>query len=69
MPSNILLSLFMSSIGVGYFLYGKKQVNVYALICGLALMGLPYLLEGAVITVLVGGVFVVVPWVAHKYIG
>jgi len=43
---NLILGLIFSSIGLGYFLYGKKQKRLWPLLSGIALMGLPYLVHG-----------------------
>jgi len=38
----LLWGLLFGSIGLGYFIYGKKQRAVVPLVCGLALMLFPY---------------------------
>jgi hypothetical protein len=42
-PNTLLASLLWSSIGVGYFIYGKRQQSMTPLIGGLAMIGISYL--------------------------
>lgn len=53
-------SLVVSTLGLGLFLYGKKATRFPQLVVGLALMGFPYFVSGAlamcaIAAVLVGG--------------
>ena len=43
--AQLLLGVLFSSIGLGYFLYGKKQKVIVPWICGLVLMIFPYFIE------------------------
>jgi len=54
--------LLFSSIGLGFFLYGKKQRAIVPLACGLALMIFPYFVTNNVVLVAVGIALVVVPY-------
>ena len=40
--ASLLWGLLFSSIGVGFFIYGKKQQRVVPLVCGLLLFIFPY---------------------------
>jgi len=44
--ANLFASLIVSSIGIGFFIYGRKQRRPPQMILGLALSGAPYLLPG-----------------------
>ncbi len=62
---SLFASLVVSSVGLGFFLYGKKQARFPQLLTGLALMGLPYfvttpLAMSGVAGVLTLGLFVAV---------
>ena len=61
--SILLLGVLFSSIGLGYFIYGKKQGVLNPLICGLALMIVPYFLSSVAILLVVGIVLSAVPWI------
>ncbi len=39
--SLLLWGVLFSSIGLGYFIYGKKQNATVPLVCGIALMIIP----------------------------
>ncbi len=41
----LFLGVLWSSIGFGYFLYGKKQQKTVPLVCGILLIILPYLID------------------------
>jgi hypothetical protein len=51
-----------SSIGLGYFLYGKKQKTVVPLVCGLALMIFPYFISSVGLLVAIGIVLAAIPY-------
>ncbi len=58
----IFWGLIFSSIGFGYFLYGKKQSNLIALLCGIVLMIYPYFISNSTILVVMGIVIMAVPY-------
>jgi len=52
--SGLLWRLFFSCIGLGYFIYGKRQSNVVIRSTGIALMFYPYFFQNSWIVVSVG---------------
>jgi hypothetical protein len=54
--------LLFGSIGLGYFIYGKKQRSSVPLICGLALMLFPYFVSNIMLLVGVGVLLVIIPY-------
>ena len=63
MNAGVLLwGLLFSSIGLGFFLYGKKQRAVVPLVCGLVLMIYPYFIPNVVALVAIGAVLTAVPY-------
>ena len=52
--SQLLLGVLFSSIGLGYFIYGKKQKTIVPFLCGLILMIFPYFIENTGLIVLIG---------------
>ena len=57
----LLLGVVFSSIGLGYFIYGKKQQQTMPLICGITLMTYPYFIENAVVLILIGIILCITP--------
>ena len=43
--TQLFLGVIFSSIGLGYFLYGKKQKMTVPFVVGLVLMVFPYFIE------------------------
>jgi predicted membrane protein len=60
--SWLFLGLLFSSIGLGFFLYGRKQRAVVPLVCGLALMIFPYFVSSTFLLVAIGVALVAVPY-------
>jgi hypothetical protein len=54
--------VLFSSIGLGLFLYGKKQRAVVPLLCGLALMIYPYFIANWLVMVMIGAVLSAIPY-------
>lgn len=60
--SWLLWGLLFGSIGLGFFVYGKRQKAVVPLICGLALMIFPYFVSNTLLLVAIGIVLAVLPY-------
>ena len=58
----LLWGLLFSSIGLGFFLYGKKQRALVPLVCGLVLMIYPYFIPNVIALVAIGVVLIAVPY-------
>ena len=54
--------LIFGSIGLGFFLYGKKQARAVPLICGIALMVFPYFIGSAWAMIAIGVVLMATPY-------
>jgi hypothetical protein len=54
--------LIFGSIGLGFFIYGKKQRAIVPLVCGLGLMLVPYVVPNAIVLVVVGVVLMALPY-------
>ncbi|AFP30496.1 hypothetical protein [Marinobacter sp. BSs20148] len=59
--THLILGLIFSSIGVGYFIYGRKQSNIVTRYCGVALVLYPYLVTNTLALVAVGVGLMLVP--------
>jgi hypothetical protein len=60
--STLLWGVLLGSIGLGFFVYGKRQKAVIPLLCGLGLMVFPYFISNSIILVLVGTVLIALPY-------
>lgn len=58
----LLWGLLFSSIGFGFFLYGKRQRAVVPLVCGIVLMIYPYFIPNATLLVVIGVVISAIPY-------
>jgi hypothetical protein len=54
--------LVFGSIGLGFFIYGKKQRAVVPLICGIALIVFPYFVSNAILLVGIGVLLAAIPY-------
>ena len=58
----MLWGLLFGSIGLGYFIYGKKQKAVVPLVCGVLLIVFPYFVSNALLLVAIGVVLTAIPY-------
>ena len=58
---TLLLGLLFSSIGLGYFIYGKRQANLVAKYAGLALMVFPYFVHNHLAIIVIGIALMALP--------
>ena len=55
----LFASLIWGSIGVGYFIYGKRQQEVVPLVGGLVMIAVSYLVSGALLMSLISILLIV----------
>ncbi|MBI1284895.1 MAG: hypothetical protein GC183_11225 [Thiobacillus sp.] len=60
--SLLLWSLLFSSIGLGFFIYGKRQKAVVPLLSGLGLMIYPYFVSSSILLVAIGVALMALPY-------
>lgn len=60
--SWLLWGLLFGSIGLGFFVYGKKQKAPVPLVCGLVLMVFPYFVSNVILLVAIGVALVAIPY-------
>jgi hypothetical protein len=65
-PLNLFVSLVLGSIGVGYFIYGKKQGKMVALLAGLVLMVFPYFVSNLAAMLGIGAAVMAAPYLAGR---
>jgi hypothetical protein len=59
--TTLVFSLTFGSIGVGYFIYGKKQKKMVPMISGLGLCAVPYVLSSVAALTVVCAVLTALP--------
>jgi hypothetical protein len=60
--SSLLWGMIFGSVGLGFFVYGKKQGAVVPLVCGVALMIFPYFVDNIILLALIGIALMVIPY-------
>ncbi len=60
--TQFLWALLFGSVGLAFFIYGKKQQRVVPLVCGIVLMVYPYFVPNTIWLVSVGIALCVVPY-------
>lgn len=58
----IFWALLFGSIGTGFFIYGKKQKAPVPLLCGVALMVVPYAISNVPLLLAVGIALIALPY-------
>ncbi|AFL73436.1 hypothetical protein [Thiocystis violascens] len=59
---SLLWSVLFGSVGLGFFVYGKKQRAVVPLVCGLTLMVFPYFVSSTILLVILGIALMALPY-------
>ena len=60
--TQILWTFLFGSVGLAFFMYGKKQQRVVPLVCGIALIVYPYFVPNTIWLISVGIALCVVPY-------
>jgi hypothetical protein len=60
--SSLLWGLLFGSIGLGFFVYGRRQRTVVPLVCGIALMIFPYFVSNTILLVVLGVALIAIPY-------
>ena len=64
---RLLLGLVFGSLGVGYWIYGRRRQEVVPLICGTVLIVVPIFVSTLWLLALIDTLFVLAPWL-QRYI-
>lgn len=64
MDSSAILvwSVLFGGIGIGYFMYGKKQGAIVPLCTGLTLFVFPYFMASVTMMLVVGVILILIPY-------
>lgn len=66
--NSLLASVLLGSVGMGFFMYGKKQRRAPHLAVGVALMVYPYFVSSVALMLIIGVVLVGLLYLA-SYVG
>jgi len=65
--ATLLWGVLFSSIGLGFFIYGKKQKANVPFVCGILLMIYPYFISSSTtLLVLVGCILTAIPFLIRR---
>jgi hypothetical protein len=64
--STLMWGVLFGSVGLGFFVYGKKQKAIIPFLSGIGLMLIPYFISNVLILVGTGIIFVVLPFVINR---
>ncbi|HHH43449.1 MAG TPA: hypothetical protein ENK49_04855 [Gammaproteobacteria bacterium] len=60
--SQLVWGIIFGAIGVGFFVYGKRQKAIVPLVTGIALLVFPYFVSNLYALLLVGAGLLALPW-------
>ena len=60
--TQLLLGVLFGSIGLGYFIYGKKQKIIVPFVVGILLMTYSYFVENTMLLVGIGSILTILPY-------
>lgn len=60
--ASLMLSVFFGALGAGHVMYGRRQRALPPFLSGVALIVFPYLVNGGLMTLLVGAAIAAVPY-------
>lgn len=64
--ASLYWGLLFGSIGMGFFIYGRKQKAPVPLLCGVALMVAPYAISDTPLMLAVGIALVAIPYFVRR---
>ncbi len=64
--AELLWGVLFGSIGVGYFMYGRRQGKMIPLLCGVVLIVYPYFMPNTTVLVIIGAIFTAVPYFIRR---
>ena len=65
-PAPLFVSLIIGAVGLGLFLYGKRQKRLPQMFAGLVLMAFPYFVPSVLWMVAIAVVIVGLTWMAAR---
>lgn len=66
---TLVASMLFGTIGVGYFMYGKRAERPVALVCGAVLAIFPWFVTNLAILIVIGVMLLAAPFVVAWWFG
>ncbi len=63
--SLLIWGTLFGAVGLGFFIYGKRQRSIIPLLTGIALFLFPYFIQNVYILVIVGVILVAIPYIVR----
>ncbi|GMT43548.1 MAG: hypothetical protein IEMM0003_0367 [bacterium] len=63
--SLLIWGMLFGAVGLGFFIYGKKQRSAVPLLTGIALFLFPYFIQNVYVLVIVGVILVAIPYIVR----
>jgi hypothetical protein len=60
--ASLIFGFLFGSIGLGLFIYGRKQKVIVPLLCGMALMVYPYFVTNLAAMIAIGCALIAIPY-------
>jgi len=64
-PTLLMWSILFGAVGMGYFMYGRRQRSPVPFLVGIALMVYPYFISNVYVVVLIGIALIATPYFVH----
>jgi hypothetical protein len=64
--TKLILCVVFSSIGMGYFIYGKRETRLVAMIAGALLCAFPYCVSNIYLFLAVGILLILAPFMIRE---
>ena len=61
-PATLGIGILTGAVGVGYFIYGKRQTKFAPLLAGMALCVYPYFVDSVLWLVVIGALLMAAPF-------
>jgi hypothetical protein len=65
-PGTLLLSVILGGVGLGFFMYGKKEGRIPHLLAGVAYMAYPYFVDGVMASLAIAAAIGLGLWLAVR---
>lgn len=64
--TTLFMGMIFGSIGMGYFIYGKKQRHAIALMSGIVLCVIPYFISNIIFIIFIGVGLMALPFLIKQ---